>query len=244
MPREYFRVAGVHCHVSVCGCWISYSTKPQLFWNVNTKIGYHRKMITRKGQATRNRIVAAAAGLMYQQGAAGTSTEDLQAAAGVSASQIYHYFGDKHALTCAVIEHWSDTLIGFHQPQFARLDDIDALRRWAELIVETAGANDFRGGCPLGSLASELADRDDAARDDVVAGYRRWQRVIRDGLFGMKARGTLADDTDVDQLAMALLAALQGGLLLAKVLRDAEPLRCALNTTIDHIASFATTGTP
>ena len=49
-------------------------------------------MITRKGQATRDRIVAAAAALMYQQGVAGTSTEDLQAAAGVSASQIYHYF--------------------------------------------------------------------------------------------------------------------------------------------------------
>ena len=52
------------------------------------------------------------------------------------------------------------------------------------------------------------------------------------------------DGADVDQLAMALLAALQGGLLLAKALRDAEPLRTALNTTIDHIASFATTETP
>ena len=201
-------------------------------------------MITRKGQATRDRIVAAAAALMYQQGVAGTSTEDLQAAAGVSASQIYHYFDDKHSLTCAVIGHWSDTILGFHEPLLARLDDIDALRSWAEVIVEAARANDFRGGCPLGSLASELADRDDAARDDVVAGYRRWQGAIRDGLFAMKARGALVDGADVDQLAMALLTALQGGLLVAKALRDAEPLRTALNTTIDHIASFATTGTP
>ncbi|MEE3063782.1 MAG: TetR/AcrR family transcriptional regulator [Actinomycetota bacterium] len=201
-------------------------------------------MITRKGQATRDRIVGAAAALMYQQGVAGTSTEDLQAAAGVSASQIYHYFGDKHSLTCAVIGHWSDTILMFHEPLLARLDDIDALRSWAAAIVETARANDFRGGCPLGSLASELADRDDAARDDVVAGYRRWQGVIRDGLFAMKVRGGLIDSADVDQLAMALLAALEGGLLLAKALRDGEPLRTALNTTIDHIASFATTETP
>jgi TetR/AcrR family transcriptional repressor of nem operon len=200
-------------------------------------------MITRKGQVTRDRIVAAAAGLMYQQGVAGTSTEDLQAAAGVSASQIYHYFDGKDSLTCAVIGRWSDTLVGFHQPLLARLDDIDALRSWAAAIVESARANDFRGGCPLGSLASELADRDEAARVDVVVGYRRWQGVIRDGLFAMKARGSLVDDADVDKLAMALLAALQGGLLLSKALRDAEPLRVALNTTIDHIASFATTGT-
>ena len=85
-------------------------------------------MITRKGQATRDRILAAAAALMYQQGVAGTSTEDLQAAAGVSASQIYHYFGDKHSLTCAVIGYWSDTNLGFHKPLLAHLDDIDALR--------------------------------------------------------------------------------------------------------------------
>jgi len=200
-------------------------------------------MITHKGQATRDRIVVAAAGLMYQKGVAGTSIEDVQAAAEASASQIYHYFGDKHSLTCAVIRHWSDTLVGFHEPLLARLDDIGALRSWAEVIVEASRANDFRGGCPLGSLASELADRDEVARDDVVIGYRRWRGAIRDGLFAMKVRGALVDDANVDQLAMALLTALQDGLLVSKALRDAEPLSTALNTTIDHVASFTPTGT-
>ena len=199
-------------------------------------------MITRKGQATRDRIVAAAAALMYQHGVAGTSTEDVQAAAGVSASQIYHYFGDKHSLTCAVIRHWSDAIVGFQQPVLARLDDVDALRSWAETIVDVQRTNDFRGGCPLGSLASELADNDDAAREDVVAGYRRWQAAIAEGLAAMKDRGALVSGANVDQLATALLTALQGGLLLAKAQRDGEPLRIALNTTIDHIASFATAG--
>ena len=199
-------------------------------------------MITRKGQATRDRIVAAAADLMYRQGVAGTSTEDVQAAAGVSASQIYHYFEDKHSLTRAVIGYWSEAILGFQQPLLARLDGIDALRSWAEVLVDKQRANDFRGGCPLGSLASELADVDDAAREDVVAAYRRWQGAIADGLAAMKERGELVDGADVDQLALALLTALQGGLLLAKAVRDPEPLQNALNTTIDHIASFATSG--
>ncbi|MCV7012767.1 TetR/AcrR family transcriptional regulator [Mycolicibacterium madagascariense] len=223
--------------------WNHHSTEPQSVWNVNTRISYDRGVITRKGQATRDRIVVAAAGLMYQQGVAGTSAEDLQAAAGVSASQIYHYFGDKHALTCAVIKHWSDTIVGFHEPLLARLDDIDALRSWADVIVETARANDFRGGCPLGSLANELADCDEVARDDVVVGYRRWRGAIRDGLFAMKIRGALIEGADVDRLALALLTALQGGLLVSKALRDAEPLSTGLHTTIDHIASFATPDT-
>ncbi|MGH3639774.1 MAG: TetR/AcrR family transcriptional regulator [Mycobacterium sp.] len=198
-------------------------------------------MITRKGQATRDRIVAAAAALMHERGVAGTSTEDVQVAAGVSASQLYHYFVDKRALTRAVIEYWSDAILGFQEPLLARLDDFDALRGWAEVIVDVQRSKDFRGGCPLGSLASELAESDSAAREDIVAGYRRWQGAIRGGLAAMKDRGELAPVADVDKLATTLLTALQGGLLLTKTLRDGEPLETALNTVIDHIGSFATT---
>lgn len=196
-------------------------------------------MITRKGQATRDRIVAEAATLMFERGVAGTSTEDVQVAAGVSASQVYHYFGDKHSLTRAVIEYWSDAILGFQKPLLARLDDFDALRGWADVIVNVQRSNDFRGGCPLGSLASELAESDNAAREDIAASYRRWQGAIRDGLAAMKDRGELVPGADVDTLATALLTALQGGLLMAKTLRHGEPLETALNTMIEHIQSFA-----
>ncbi len=47
--------------------------------------------LTRKGLATRARIVEAAAERMFRHGVAGTSTEDVLAAAQVSNSQLYHY---------------------------------------------------------------------------------------------------------------------------------------------------------
>jgi AcrR family transcriptional regulator len=199
-------------------------------------------MVTRKGQLTRDRIVAEAAALMFTKGVAGTSTEDVRAAAGVSASQIYHYFTDKRSLTRAVIAFQTDAILGFQEPQLARLDDVDALRDWAATIVEFQRANDFHGGCPLGSLASELAEGDDEAREDLASSYRRWHGAIRDGLAAMRQRGELAADADVERLATTLLTALQGGLLLAKTLRDGEPLETALNTVIDHVASFAVSG--
>lgn len=197
-------------------------------------------MITRKGQATRDRIVAAAAVLMHEHGVAGTSTEDVQIAAGVSASQVYHYFGDKRALTHTVVEYWSDAILGFQEPLLARLDDFEALRSWAEVIVDVQRSGGFRGGCPLGSLASELAESDSAAREDIGASYRRWHQAIRGGLAAMKDRGELVPVADVDELATLLLTTLQGGLLLAKTMRDGGPLETALNAAIDHIESFAT----
>jgi TetR/AcrR family transcriptional regulator, transcriptional repressor for nem operon len=196
-------------------------------------------VITRKGQATRGRIVAEAATLMHERGVIGTSTEDVRAAAGVSASQIYHYFGDKRALTRAVIEYQTDAILEFQEPLLARLDGLDALRQWAAVIVDIQRSRNFRGGCPLGALASELAESDSAAREDLVAGYQRWQHAIRGGLAAMKDRGELVAGADVDKLATALLTTLQGGLLLAKTLRDGAPLETALEAMIDHIASFA-----
>jgi TetR/AcrR family transcriptional regulator, transcriptional repressor for nem operon len=198
-------------------------------------------MLTRKGQATRDRIVAAAAALMYERGVAATSTEDVQAAARVSASQVYHYFGDKASLTRAVIDYQTNTILGFQEPLLARLDSLDALRSWAAVIVDIQRGNGFRGGCPLGSLASELAENDSAARQDIAASYRRWQAAIRGGLADMRDRGELLEAADVDKLATALLTTLQGGLLLAKALRDGRPLETALNTVIDHIATFTAT---
>jgi TetR/AcrR family transcriptional repressor of nem operon len=200
-------------------------------------------MVTPKGRATRDRIVAAAATLMNARGVAGTSTEDVQLAAHVSASQIYHYFTDKRSLTRAVIEHQTDTIVGTQETLLARLDNVDALRAWAELIVTFQRNGDYRGGCPLGTLASELAENDTDAREDLAASYRRWQRAIRTGLAAMANRGEFLPGTDIDRLATALLTTLQGGLLLTKTLRDGEPLETALNTMIDHIESLTSAGT-
>src|ERR1700676_145182 len=197
-------------------------------------------MVTPKGRATRDRIVAAAATLMCTRGVAGTSTEDVQVAAGVSASQIYHSFTDKRSLARAVIEYESDTIVGNQESQLVRLDDLDALRAWAEIIVAYQRNGGYRGGCSLGTLASELAENDTDAREDLAASYRRWQQAIRAGLAAMADRSEVLPGTDIDRLEIALLAALQGGLLLSKTLRDGEPLETALNTMIDHIESFTT----
>jgi TetR/AcrR family transcriptional regulator, transcriptional repressor for nem operon len=51
----------------------------------------------------------------------------------------------------------------------------------------------------------------------------------------------LRPDADPDQLGTALMAALQGGLMLAQSQRSVTPLETALNVVIDHIESLCTT---
>jgi len=199
--------------------------------------------LTAKGQQTRRRIVAAAADLILQQGVARTTLDDVRAEAGVSSSQIYHYFADKEALVRAVVDHRTQTVVGeIHEPALAAIEGIDGLRAWRDMIVSIQREADCRGGCPLGSLGSELAELDHVARCDVAAGYARWEAAISACLTGMRDRGELSAGADPGQLASALLAALQGGLLLAKVERDVRPLAGALDVMISLVASLAPAG--
>src|SRR6266567_1255734 len=189
--------------------------------------------LTRKGGQTRQRIVTAAADLILQQGVAGTTLDDVRAEAGVSSSQIYHYFADKQALVHAVVDYRAQTVVGaIHEPMLAAIEGIGGLRAWRDKIVSVQEDAGCQGGCPLGSLGSELAELDHVARGDCAAGCSRWEAAIRACLHGMRDRGQLVPAADPGQLATAMLAALQGGLLLAQIERSVRPLAAALDVMI------------
>ena len=196
------------------------------------------RRLTRRGRETRQRIVAAAAELMFENGVAETTLEDIRAVAGVSGSQVYHYFEDKQALVRAVIDHQAGAVLDTQGTHLNHLDTLPGLRAWRDLLVEHQRTLECRGGCPLGTLGAEVAEIDDAARMAVARGFGRWEARIRDGLRAMHARGDLAATADPDDLALAMLAALQGGLLLAQVLRDTRPLEVALDAMLDRVEAL------
>ncbi|MFE4174168.1 TetR/AcrR family transcriptional regulator [Streptomyces sp. NPDC056909] len=199
--------------------------------------------LTRKGRATRDRIAAAAAALMFEHGVAGTTIEDVQEAAEVSPSQIYHYFKDKQSLVRAVIAHQTGMVLGAFgsaESRYSRLDSMEALRAWRDFGVTLQKARDCAGGCPIGSLGSELAEADSSAREDVAAGFALWEKSLRDGLHAMRDRGELRPEADPDRLGLALLTTLQGGLLLTQIRRDTLALEAGLDTVLDYIESLRT----
>jgi TetR/AcrR family transcriptional repressor of nem operon len=191
--------------------------------------------LTAKGSQTRRRIIVAAAELMFAQGVAGTTTEQVRAAAEVSSSQIYHYFADKQTLVLAVIEYQNETIVGGQEPMLATLDTMDGLRAWADLLVEHQRQLHCHGGCPIGSLGSELAEVDPEARVAVATAFKRWEVGIRGGLRAMHDRGELAAEVNPDALATSLLAGLQGGLLLTQLQRDTAPLRTTLDVSLAYV---------
>ena len=198
--------------------------------------------LTRKGQATRERILESAAELIYRHGVQGTSNDALRRAAGVSGSQLAHYFPDKESLVRATLAWRAESMLGLREdPPRGPLDNLAALRAWADSYVKRPDV--VAGGCSFGSLAAEVLKSDLDVGDAIADGFARWRAQFRDGLSAMRDRRELRSDADVDQLATSLMAAFQGGLLLTQAARDVRPLRQALDAALAYVASYTVDGT-
>src|SRR6266536_2612246 len=99
--------------------------------------------LTRKGLATRQRIVAGAAELFRGRGVAGTSLDDVCEATSTSKSQLFHYFPDgRTQLLAAVAQHEADRVLDDQQPALNQLTSWAAWQAWRDRVVERYRAQD------------------------------------------------------------------------------------------------------
>ena len=188
-----------------------------------------RPKLTAKGARTRARIVEEAATLIHERGVAGTTLEDVKVAAEVSGSQMYHYFPDKDELVQAVIDHHTDGIVSRNRQVLGTADGVEA---WRKMVIAAAKRTKAKGGCALGSLVGQLAETDPEARTLIASGFDQWAAAIGDGLRALQAEGKVPFNLDPDDLAITLLATLEGGLLLAQAQRSTHPFETAVNTLL------------
>lgn len=191
---------------------------------------------TARGAATRARIVAAATDLVRAHGVANTTIDAVIEASQVSKSQIYHYFADKDDLVLAVIQRQAECVLGTHEELLRKLNSLAGLRRWRDAVVELTRKTNCAGGCPLGSLASELAETP-RTRTALAENFAKWASYFETAFARMQTRAGKKPGLDLKELSEAMLASVQGGLLLAQTMRSTRPLELALDMAIDHVAT-------
>jgi len=203
----------------------------------NAKSG--KRALTSRGAATKGRIVEAAAELIYAKGAERVSLDEVMEATGTSRSQLYHYFENKDALVREVIEIQTSRILAANSLHLESLDSFEALRVWRDWMIAANRAEGGVGGCPLGSLANELAARSEEARHQLDQSFAAWGAVIEVGLCRMRERGQIRIGADPKAMAVAVLAAIQGGILLSKTARSSQPLELALDMALSHVERYA-----
>jgi TetR/AcrR family transcriptional regulator, transcriptional repressor for nem operon len=193
--------------------------------------------ITKRGRASRERIVERAAELFAERGIAATSVDEVLAASGTGKGQFYHYFRSRDELAAAAVGHrCAQVVAGLAQA----LGSVSSL---AELEQALAGFADGYEqmelpGCPIGTLASEVAGRNEAARLQAAAGFGAWERLLADVLARMRQRGELRADARPAVLATELLASLEGGMVLSQARKDPAPLRIAVAAGLARVRTY------
>lgn len=194
--------------------------------------------LTRKGTATRQRIIEGAADQIREQGVFAVRLEDVMARTATSKSQLFHYFPDgKDELLLAVARHEAARVIDDQQPELGALTSWDAWYQWRDKVVarhRTQGSD-----CPLHMALSQLGGTTDASR--AVAGelLGRWQRQLAAGIRHMQGSGEIAPVLDADREAAALLAGIQGGVLILMTTGGSTHLEAAIDLGIAHLRGSA-----
>ena len=198
--------------------------------------------LTEKGAATRGRIVQAAADLVLERGASGTSLDDIRAATTTSKSQLFHYFpGGKSELISAIGAFQAERVLDAQRPFLEELDTWESWEGWRDAVLAHYGSQPH-WGCPIGALTSELARSDPDHAADAIAHMDRWRGYLKAGIGRMVDAGRLGNDADPENLSLAVFAALQGGLLLTATAESIEPLEASLDLALMALRSRASSG--
>ncbi|MFC4898653.1 TetR/AcrR family transcriptional regulator [Streptosporangium amethystogenes subsp. fukuiense] len=168
-----------------------------------------------KAAGKRQRLMAATARVLHEQGVERTTIADIARAADVPAGNVYYYFKTKDELVEAALSEHTKNL----EALTGRLDQLpDPRERLKGLVNAWVGQRDItaRYGCPTGTLAVELDKRTESGLD-VAAGH-----AIRRLLDWVEQQYRQMGMADPEGLALTFVGAYQGMSLLSNALRDPE----------------------
>ncbi|MET7328176.1 TetR/AcrR family transcriptional regulator [Nonomuraea sp. NPDC005650] len=190
--------------------------------------------LTRKGAATRQRILEGAAAHIREYGVADTALDDVLARTATSKSQLFHYFpGGREELLLAVARFEAGRVLDNQQPALGELTSWPAWQRWRDTVVDHYRSQGRL--CPLNSVTSQLGNRTPAAQAVVAELVRRWQAEIAAGVRHMQDAGEVDPGLDPERAAAALLAGIQGGVLIQMSTGEVTHLEAALDLGIAHL---------
>ena len=195
---------------------------------------------TARGLQTRSRIIDSAQQLFYIKGVNATTLDDIRVASKTSKSQLYNHFPDKLALIHAVIDVTSRFVLNREEQRLRGVRTLAGLRRWRDALVQANALQDGSYGCAVGGMSIELSDVDERSRAALSETFQAWEQLLIDTLARLQKLGVLSKEANPVALGTGLLAALQGGYLLAQSAHDPKPMGTALDMALDHIDSFAT----
>jgi AcrR family transcriptional regulator len=180
----------------------------------------------RKGSDTRERLLAIAEEAVLAKGFAGTSIEELIAAAGITKSGFFYHFKDKGDLAKALLLRYLEQDRQVLDDLFKRADELNedplhgflvGLKLFAEMMANMTEAHP---GCLAAAFVyqDQLFNRE--VRELNAEGILRWRHRFRERFDLIAAKYPPREGVDLDALADMAATLIEGALILSRALRD------------------------
>jgi AcrR family transcriptional regulator len=159
----------------------------------------------------RQKMIVSQALLQRERGVAGTALPDVLAHSGAPRGSIYHHFPEGRTQLAQEATSWAADFTSRRLEALLAAGDvpaaIDAFVADYRAALEQTG---FAAGCPI--VAGAL---DDTTRDAAASGFRRWEVLLTEALAGAP---------NPEALALTIIAAIEGAIVLARAEGTARPL--------------------
>lgn len=179
-----------------------------------------------KGEATRERISAAAERIVLEKGFAATSLDEVIEAAGVTKSGFFYHFKDKHDLAKALlrryVEHDTRIINDLFEKADSLIDDpLHAYLAFLKMFSEVmADLPERHPGCMVASYCYQDQIYNREIRAMSVDGIMSWRDRFRERLDAIAVRYPPRVPIDLDALADMNITIVEGGIILEKGWRE------------------------
>jgi TetR/AcrR family transcriptional regulator, lmrAB and yxaGH operons repressor len=168
---------------------------------------------------TRNKMLASAAEVLRERGAAGVTIDEVLTRSGAPRGSVYYHFpaGRTQILTEAL--HYAGDAITAAIDQAAERGAKTLLRGFVEYWERLLTDSDFNAGCPVVAAAIGSAPDEPQLTAEARQILNRWRTAV--------TRAFVADGfdaPDAEGLAVMSIAALEGAVVLCRSTRDTKPL--------------------
>lgn len=177
-----------------------------------------------KGDVTKERILFEGAKIVHLKGYHATGLQEILKAAGVPKGSFYFYFDSKKDFGLQLIDYYTVNIVhrGMKILEQRELSPLQGMREHIRWITYQSTKLGFRGGCPIGNLAQELGDTDEAFREKLNDAYNRLIQLHALFLGEAQKVGEISADQDVNELAEMIYNCFQGALIQMKLAQNTD----------------------
>ncbi|MDD2852601.1 MAG: TetR/AcrR family transcriptional regulator [Desulfuromonadaceae bacterium] len=181
-----------------------------------------------KGEATRDRILETAAEIFNRKGFGATSINDLLGATGLKKGSLYFHFSSKEALGFAILEKARVDFLAFIDAALTGATPEKQLDNFFSKVMKTHKRTGFVGGCIFGNTALEMGDKESSFAAVIEKVFEEWIERLRTVIAAAQNLGEVRSSLPADVLAGHVVAAIEGGIMMARLKKNEKPLSDAL----------------